>query len=89
LSVVNFSSPICLSEIAGNRPQNHDSVIDGWEALTEDEAIEAAIDKFGKDPTTSVAYCAFAANNGWKPPEYRFWFDLFLKLVIQAHVGWG
>jgi hypothetical protein len=35
------------------------------------------------------AYCAFAADNGWKPHEYRFWFDLFLKIVKQAHVGWA
>lgn len=34
----------------------HDSVIRGWEFLAEDEAIDAAIDKCGKDPTTSVAF---------------------------------
>ncbi|WP_189523715.1 MULTISPECIES: hypothetical protein [unclassified Mesorhizobium] len=32
-------------------------VIAGWELLTEDEAADAAIDEFGQDPTTSVAYC--------------------------------
>jgi hypothetical protein len=69
--------------------RNHDSVIEGWEVFTEDEAIEAAIDKFGKDPTTSVAYCAFAADDGRQPPEYCFWFDLFLKLTKAAHVGWA
>jgi hypothetical protein len=30
---------------------NHDGVIIGWEVLTEDEAIDAAIDTYGKDPT--------------------------------------
>ena len=60
------------------------AVIEGWEFFTEDEAIEAAIDKFGKDPMTSVVYCALAADDGRKPPEFRFWFDLFLKLEKAA-----
>ena len=68
---------------------NHDSIVLGWEVLTDDEAIEAAIDKYGKDPTTSVAYCAFEASGSRDGPEYRFWFDLFLKLVKKAHVGWA
>ncbi|MHC2301543.1 hypothetical protein ACVJBD_005809 [Rhizobium mongolense] len=69
--------------------ENHDSVVMAWEVLTDEEAIEAAIEKHGKDPTTSVAYCAFEAAGSRDGPEYRFWFDLFLKLVKQAHVGWA
>lgn len=69
--------------------RGHNSVIEGWEVFTKDEAIEAAIDKFGKDMTMSVAYCAFAADDGRKPPEYRIWFDLFRKLTKAAHVGWA
>ncbi len=79
--------PIAQFGLADMR--NHDSVIDGWEVLTEDEAIDAAIDKYRKDPTTSVAYCTFAADDGRKGPEYRFWFDLFLKLSKADHVGWA
>lgn len=67
----------------------HDSVIRGWEFLAEDEAIDAAIDKYGKDPTTSVAYCAFEALDNRGGPEHRFWCDLFLKLVKADHVGWA
>ena len=52
--------------------RTHDRVIESWKVLTEDEATDAAIDKYGKDPTTSVAYCAFAADEGRKGPEYRF-----------------
>jgi hypothetical protein len=63
------------------------TVIEGWEVFTEDEAIEAALDKFGKDPMTSVAACALAADDGGKPPEFRFWFDLFLKLENAAQGG--
>jgi len=51
---------------------NHDSVVNRWEVLTDDEAIDAAIDKYGKDPTTSVAYCAFATLDD-RGPEHRFW----------------
>jgi hypothetical protein len=69
--------------------RNHDSAIRAWEVLTEDEAIDAAIDKYGKDPTTSVAYCAFEALDDSGGPEHRFWFDLFLKLVKSTHVGWA
>jgi hypothetical protein len=65
------------------------AVIEGWVIFSEDEAIEAAIDKYRKDPVTSVADCAFAADDGGKPPEYRFWFDLFLELTKAAHVGWA
>ncbi|MBA8907525.1 hypothetical protein [Aminobacter ciceronei] len=67
----------------------HDSAIRGWEFLAEDEAIDAAIDKYGKDPTTSVAYCAFETVGDRRGPEHRFWFDLFLKLAKSDHVGWA
>lgn len=67
----------------------HDRVVIGWEVLTDDEAIEAAIDRHGKDPTTSVAYCTFETSGKRDDPEYRFWLDLFLKLVKKGHVGWA
>lgn len=60
--------------------KNHVSTIEGWETLGVDEAIEAATERHGKDPVTSVAYCAFEASGNDKNPEYRFWFDLFLRL---------
>lgn len=82
----NLIFPKCI-EVVG--VENHDSVVMAWEVLTDEEAIEAAIEKHGKDPTTSVAYCAFEAAGSRDGPEYRFWFDLFLKLVKQAHVGWA
>lgn len=50
-------------------------------------AIDAAIDKYGKDPTTSVAYCAFEPLDNRGGPEHRFWFDLFLTLEKSTHVG--
>jgi hypothetical protein len=60
---------------------------DAWALLTEDEAIEAAVEKYGQDETTSVAYCALRAwGDG---AEHQFWFDLFLKLVKASHVGWA
>ncbi len=64
-------------------------VILGWETFSEDEAVDAAIDEFGRDPTTSVAYCAFAASGARDSAEYRFWFDLFMKLEKASHVGWA
>ncbi|MDP9812957.1 hypothetical protein J2W42_005828 [Rhizobium tibeticum] len=65
--------------------ENHDGVVMGWEVLTDEEAI----DKPGNDPTTLVAYCAFEASGSRDGPGYRFWFDLFLKLVKEAHVRWA
>jgi len=67
----------------------HDSAIRGWEFLAEDEAIDAAIDKYGKDPTTSVAYCAFETFGDRGGREHRFWLDLFVKLAKSEHVGWA
>ncbi|WP_245446337.1 hypothetical protein [Mesorhizobium kowhaii] len=49
--------------------RSHDGVVENWELLTEDEAIEAAIDKHGKDPTTSVAYCAMEVSGNADDPE--------------------
>ncbi|MER9253971.1 hypothetical protein NKI59_19480 [Mesorhizobium sp. M0598] len=44
-----------------------------WELVTEDEAIEAAITRHGKDPTTSVVCCAFELSGHDKDdPDYRF-----------------
>jgi hypothetical protein len=34
-------------------------VILGWETFSEDEAVDAAIDEFGRDPTTSVVSTVF------------------------------
>ncbi|MEF0938769.1 hypothetical protein [Rhizobium sp. BR 362] len=61
-------------------------VIESWNALTEAEALEAAIKKYRKDGPASVAWCTLDA---WfdRGPEYRFWFKLFLKLTNQQHVG--
>lgn len=66
-----------------------DSVITGWQHFAEDEAISAAIDRYRKDQATSVAYCAFEAFDDPVGAEYRFWFDLFLKLAKSEHVGWA
>ncbi|ESX15008.1 hypothetical protein [Mesorhizobium sp. LSJC264A00] len=55
----------------------------------DDEAIEAATEKHGKDLVTSVAYCAFEASGNPDDPEYRFWVNLFLKLSKKDHVGWA
>lgn len=60
-----------------------------WQDLTEDEAIEAAIAEQGKDATASVAYCALESYGGGDSEEYRFWFELFLKLARRRHVGWA
>jgi hypothetical protein len=64
-------------------------VIDGWQFMTEEEAIEAAIEEFGEREITSVAYCALMARDNRDGAEYRFWFDLFLKLVKASHTGWA
>jgi hypothetical protein len=60
-----------------------------WQNMSEKGAIEAAIAEHGKDATMSVAYCALAAYDGRDSDEYRFWFDLFLKLAKRKHVGWA
>ena len=64
-------------------------VIEDWYALTEAEAIEVAIDRYGQDETTSVAYCALETWGDRSDPECQFWFGLFLKLIQQKHVGWA
>ena len=63
--------------------------ISEWEYLTEEEAIEAAVERYGRDPLTALAYCALETNVGWETPEYRFWCTLFIKLDKERHVGWA
>jgi hypothetical protein len=60
-----------------------------WQDLTEEDAIEVAVAEHGKNPTASVAYCAFEAYDGRDSEECRFWFGLFLKLGKREHVGWA
>lgn len=38
---------------------------------------------------TSVAYCALEVSGNGENPEYRLWFDLFLRLSKKDHVGWA
>lgn len=66
-----------------------DGVVEGWELLADDEAIEDAIERHGKDPCTSVAYCALEVSGSREDPEFRFWFDLFLRLSKKDHIGWA
>ncbi|WP_156936532.1 hypothetical protein [Mesorhizobium sp. LNJC384A00] len=69
--------------------RSRDGIVENWELLTEDEAIEAAIEKHSKDPITSIAYCAIEVSGNADDPEYRFWFDLFLRLSKKDHIGWA
>ena len=63
--------------------------VDGWESLSDAEAIEAAVDRHGEDETTSVAYCALETWGDHNNLEYEFWFGLFLKLKQREHIGWA
>lgn len=63
--------------------------ISGWEYLSEDDAIEEAVERHGRDPLTSVAFCTLETHLGWETPEYRFWCDLFIKMIKEEHVGWA
>ncbi|WP_376742385.1 hypothetical protein [Ensifer canadensis] len=58
-----------------------------WEAMSDEDAIDFAVDEHGKDATTSVAYCGLEAKLNGDSPESRFWFDLFMKLQKKDHVG--
>ena len=58
------------------------TVVDGWESLSETEAIEAAVDRHGHDETTSVAYCAFETWGDQGNLQHRFWIDLDRKSVV-------
>ncbi|KAA3448639.1 hypothetical protein C7I87_20870 [Mesorhizobium sp. SARCC-RB16n] len=69
--------------------KNYVSTFEGWETLTDEEAIEAATEKHAKDPKTSVAYCAFEVSGNRGNSEYLFWFNLFLKLSQKDHIGWA
>ncbi|MBB6303506.1 hypothetical protein [Rhizobium leucaenae] len=60
--------------------------IENWNSLTEAEAVDAAIKKYGKDGATSVSWCTLEA---WfdRGPEYTFWFNLLQKLANQEPGG--
>ncbi|MCO5965853.1 hypothetical protein [Sinorhizobium meliloti] len=60
-----------------------------WRDLTEEAAINTAVDEQGKDASISVACCALEAYKGVDTPEYRFWYGLFLKLATREPLGWA
>ncbi|WP_272955625.1 hypothetical protein [Rhizobium rhizogenes] len=37
------------------------TIVDGWESLSDAEAIKAAVNRHGRDGTTSVAWCMLEA----------------------------
>ncbi|WEX91548.1 hypothetical protein PZN02_006374 (plasmid) [Sinorhizobium garamanticum] len=45
-----------------------------------ERAIEVAIELYGKDATTAVAYCALDAYTDRREADYRFWFAIFAHL---------
>jgi hypothetical protein len=45
-----------------------------------DKAIEAAVDLYGVDATTAVAYCALDAWTDRREADYEFWFGIFARL---------
>lgn len=60
-----------------------------WESMSDEEAIAAAIDEHGEDARLSVAYCGLEAKFNGDASESRFWFNIFMKLQKQEHVGWA
>lgn len=59
----------------------------GWQTMSDEEAIAAAMDEHGEESRLSVAYAGLAAKFNGDASESRFWFNIFMKLQKQEHVG--
>ncbi len=46
----------------------------------QESAIEAAVELYGVDATTAVAYCALEAYVDRREADHEFWFGIFARL---------
>ncbi|WP_318855840.1 hypothetical protein [Sinorhizobium medicae] len=46
----------------------------------QESAIEAAVELYGVDATTAVAYCALEAYVDRREADHEFWFGIFAQL---------
>jgi len=52
-----------------------------WSGMDTNEAIQAVTGLYGKEAATAAAHCAFAARMDGREDDYKFWFDIFQKLI--------
>ncbi|NDK52802.1 hypothetical protein [Rhizobium laguerreae] len=50
-----------------------------------DSAAEAAVELFGVEAATAVAYCALQARSDERKEDYKFWFETFCRLTGRCH----
>ena len=57
---------------------SHPSV---WSGMDRDEAVWAVTGLYGKEAATAAAHCAFAARMDGRDEDYKYWFDIFQRLI--------
>ncbi len=51
-----------------------------WSGLDPERAIEALTSLYGPEASVAAAWCALGARSDGRQKDYRFWFDVFLRL---------
>ncbi|TPN57524.1 hypothetical protein FJ976_03635 [Mesorhizobium sp. B1-1-9] len=49
------------------------------------DAVKAAIELYGPDAQTAVAYCALEARYDGRSADFRFWSSVFRDLASAVH----
>lgn len=65
-----------------SEPANDVSI---WCSMDNDAALALAMRVYGKEAATAAANCAIEARMDGRQQDYRFWFDIFQRLVGVGH----
>ena len=63
-------------------PANDVSILS---SMDNDAALKLAMRVYGKEAATADANCAIEARMDGRQQDYRFWFDIFQRLVGAGH----
>ncbi|MCT7374725.1 hypothetical protein [Chelativorans salis] len=59
-----------------------------WDLADPEEAAVAARDLYGPAAATAAASAAFTARYGGREADFRFWFQVFVKLSADDERAW-
>ncbi|WP_306030186.1 hypothetical protein [Stappia sp. MMSF_3263] len=59
-----------------------------WDLADPEEAAAAARDLYGPAAATAAASVAFAARYAIREADFRFWFEVFVKLPAGHERAW-
>ncbi|WP_265517913.1 hypothetical protein [Nitratireductor luteus] len=66
--------------MARQKPDALDAALTLWDIADPEEAAAAARDLYGPAAATAAASAAFTARYAGREADFRFWFEVFVKL---------